>query len=78
MRRGFWDREMVALLLLLSILPLLLTWFWFSGANGFGRLIFTLVISGLWHLVFMLARAPPPSFAGALTAVTIAMLAPQT
>ncbi|MDO5641295.1 MAG: RnfABCDGE type electron transport complex subunit D [Paracoccus sp. (in: a-proteobacteria)] len=76
MRRGLWDREMVALLLLFALLPMLLAWLWFGGTAALGRLIFTLVISGLWHLIFMLARAQPPSFAGALTALAVAMLAP--
>lgn len=77
MRRGLWDREMVALLLLLAMMPLLLAWLGFGGRGALGRLIFTLVISGFWHLIFMLARAQPPSFAGALTGVAVAMLAPQ-
>lgn len=77
MRRGLWDREMVALLLLLAMLPLLLTWLWFGGFDALARLVFTLVVSGIWHLIFMLARAQPPSFAGAITAVGVAMLAPQ-
>ncbi len=77
MRRGLWDREMVALLLLLSLLPLILAWAVFGGSDALARLLFTLVVSGLWHLIFMLSRAQPPSFAGALTAVAVAMLAPQ-
>lgn len=77
MRRGIWDREMVALLLLLAIMPLVLAWLGFGGLDAAGRLIFTLAISGLWHLIFMLTRAQPPSFAGALTGVAVAMLAPQ-
>lgn len=77
MKRGLWDREMVALLLLLAMLPMVFAWLWFGGLDALGRLVFTLVISGIWHLVFMLARAQPPSFAGAITAVGVAMLAPQ-
>jgi Na+-transporting NADH:ubiquinone oxidoreductase subunit B len=72
-----WDREMVALLLLLAMMPLLLAWLGYGGLEAGVRLIFTLTISGLWHLVFMLVRAQPPSFSGALTAVAVAMLAPQ-
>lgn len=77
MTRGLWDREMVALLLLLALMPMVLAWLWFAGGDGLARLILTLAISGFWHLVFMLARAQPPSFAGALTGVAVAMLAPQ-
>lgn len=77
MRRGLWDREMVALLLLLAMMPMTLAWLWFGGVEALGRLILTLLVSGLWHMIFMLARAQPPSFAGALTGVAVAMLAPQ-
>lgn len=74
--RGLWDRETVALLLLAAFLPILLAWLAYGGLPAAARLGFTLVISGLWHLTFMLARAQPPSFAGVLTAVAVAMLAP--
>jgi len=77
MKRGLWDREMVALILLLALMPLVLAWLAFGGIDALGRLIFTLVVSGLLHLIFMLARAQPPSFAGALTGVAVAILAPQ-
>ncbi|MGO4906774.1 RnfABCDGE type electron transport complex subunit D [Pseudorhodobacter sp. W20_MBD10_FR17] len=77
MKRGLWDREIIALLLLLAMLPMLLAWLAYGGLDAASRLAFTLVTSGLWHLVFMLARAQPPSFAGALTAIAVAMLAPQ-
>lgn len=77
MKHGMWDREMVALLLLLAMMPLLLAWLGFGGVEAIVRLVLTLVISGLWHMIFMLARAQPPSFAGAVTAVAVAMLAPQ-
>lgn len=77
MTRGLWDREMVAMLLLLALMPMALTWLWFGGAEAVGRLLFVLLISGLWHVIFMLVRAQPPSFAGALTGLAVAMLAPQ-
>ena len=72
-----WDREMVALLLLLALMPMLLAWLGFGGVDALVRLMFTLLISGLWHFIFMLTRAQPPSFAGALTGVAVAMLVPQ-
>lgn len=74
--RGLWDRETVALLLLAAMLPLGLTWLLGAGSAGLLRLILVLVAAGLWHVAFMLARAQPPSFAGALTALAIAVLAP--
>lgn len=77
MTRGIWDRETVALLLLAALMPVALAWLWYGGAPAAGRLILALVISGIWHLIFMLARAQPPSFAGALTALAVAMLAQQ-
>jgi len=76
MTRGIWDRETVALLLLAAALPLAVTWLLTTGAAGAIRLAFVLVAAGLWHIAFMLARAQPPSFAGALTALAIAVLAP--
>lgn len=75
MIRGIWDRETAALVLLAAALPVAVTWLHASGAAGAVRLVFVLVVAGLWHLVFMVARAQPPSFAGALTALLIAMLA---
>jgi Na+-transporting NADH:ubiquinone oxidoreductase subunit B len=74
--RGIWDRETVALLLLLAVLPLAVTWLLTTGTAGMLRLAFVLVTAGVWHLAFMLARAQPPSFAGALAALAIAILAP--
>ncbi|MBX3531912.1 MAG: RnfABCDGE type electron transport complex subunit D [Rhizobiaceae bacterium] len=76
MKRGIWDRETVALLLLAAILPLAVTWLLATGMSGAFRLLFVLVAAGAWHLVFMVARAQPPSFAGAITALAIAVLAP--
>ena len=76
MTRGLWDREMVALVLLAAVMPMALAWLWYGGSAAMGRLVLTLFLSGFWHLVFMLARAQPPSFAGALTALAVAMLAP--
>ncbi len=74
--RGIWDRETVALLLLAASLPLVTTWLVTVGTQGILRLGFVLISAGLWHVAFMLVRAQPPSFAGALTALAIAILAP--
>lgn len=76
MTRGIWDRETVALFLLAAALPLAVTWLQATGMAGAVRLGFVLAAAGIWHVLFMLARAQPPSFAGALTALAVAMLAP--
>ncbi|WP_172293478.1 RnfABCDGE type electron transport complex subunit D [Pseudoruegeria sp. HB172150] len=77
MIRGIWDRETVALMLLAAAFPVFVAWVQADGWYAIGRLIFFLVVAGIWHVIFMLARAQPPSFAGALTALTIAILAPH-
>lgn len=77
MIRGLWDREMVAVMLLAALMPLALTWLWFGGFEAAGRLVVALVVAGFWHIVFMLARAQPPSLAGAVTALAVAMMAPE-
>ncbi|MEJ1993346.1 MAG: RnfABCDGE type electron transport complex subunit D [Maritimibacter sp.] len=77
MTRGIWDRETTALMLIAALMPVALAWLWYGGADAIGRLILTLIISGIWHLIFMLARAQPPSLAGAITALAVAMLVPQ-
>lgn len=74
--RGLWDRETVALLLLASVVPLAVTWLLATGTDGLLRLVFVLAAAGFWHLAFMLAHAQPPSFAGAFTALAVAVLAP--
>ncbi|MBF9029031.1 NADH-quinone reductase [Rhodobacterales bacterium HKCCE3408] len=77
MTRGLWDRETVALFLIAALMPLALAWLWAGGAEAAARLAAALVISGGWNLVFMLARAQPPSLGGAITALAVAMLAPE-
>ena len=77
MIRGLWDRETVALMVLAAMLPLAVMWLQVGGIPAAGRLVFFLVFAGIWHVVFMLARAQPPSFAGAVTALAIAILAPE-
>ncbi len=77
MTRGLWDRETVALMLLAAYLPLAVFWIWFGGAEAVARLGLAALVIGGWHLVFMLARAQPPSLAAAATALAVAMLAPE-
>ena len=77
MTRGLWTRETVALLLLAAYLPLMLFWLWFGGAGALAQLGLALLVVAVWHLVFMLVRAQPPSLAAITTALAIAMLAPE-
>lgn len=77
MMRGIWDRETVAVLLLAALLPVGVTWLLAGGADALARLAFFLVVAGAWHVIWMLARAQPPSLAGIVTALALAMLAPQ-
>ncbi|MDO5603651.1 MAG: RnfABCDGE type electron transport complex subunit D [Paracoccus sp. (in: a-proteobacteria)] len=74
---GIWHRETNAMLLIAAALPMALAWLWFGGLDAAGRLVLVLIVAGIWHLAFMLARAQAPSFAGALTALFVAMLAPD-
>jgi len=77
MTRGLWTRETVALLTLAALLPLALFWLWIGGASAFLRLALVLLAIAIWHLVFMLARAQPPSLSAGVTSLAIAILAPQ-
>ena len=77
MMRGIWDRETIALMLLAAAFPIAAAWLLDVQWEGLARLLFFLVVAGIWHVIFMLVRAQPPSFAGALTALAIAMLAPE-
>lgn len=77
MMRGLWDRETVALVLLAAYLPLALFWLWFGGAEAALRLGAVVLILAIWNLIFLLVRAQPPSLATLVTALAIAMLAPE-
>jgi Na+-transporting NADH:ubiquinone oxidoreductase subunit B len=77
MSRGLWTRETVALLTLASVLPIAVFWLWLEGAEALARLALTLLVIAIWHLVFMLSRAQPPSLSALVTALAIAMLAPE-
>lgn len=77
MTRGLWTRETVAILLIAATFPLALFWLWFGGTAALARLGLCVLVVGVWHLVFMLARAQAPSLAGLLTALAVAMLAPE-
>ncbi|WP_112322697.1 RnfABCDGE type electron transport complex subunit D [Oceanibium sediminis] len=77
MIRGLWNRETVALMLLAAYLPLALFWLWLGGSEALGRLGLSVLVVAIWHLVFMLVRAQPPSLAALTTALAVAMLAPE-
>lgn len=77
MTRGLWDRETVALVLIAAHLPLALFWLWYDGDEAVARLGLATLVLAFWHLVFMLARAQPPSLAAVTTALAVAMLAPE-
>lgn len=77
MTRGLWDRETVALLLLAAYLPLAIFWLRYGGGEAALRLGLAALVLAAWNLVFLLARAQQPSFASIVTALSIAMLAPE-
>ena len=77
MKRGIWDRETVALMLIAALMPVALAWLWFGGTVAIGRLLIAMALAGVWHIVFMLVRAQPPSFAVVITALGVAMFAPE-
>ncbi|AZQ66615.1 NADH-quinone reductase [Silicimonas algicola] len=77
MTRGIWTRETVVLMLLASYLPLTLFWLWFGGVEALLRLGFVALVLAFWNLVFLLARAQPISLAFLITALAVAMLAPE-
>lgn len=77
MIRGLWSRETVALMLLAAYLPLAMVWLWHGGSSALARSGLALLVTAIWHLVFMLARAQPPSLSAIWTALAIAMLAPE-
>lgn len=77
MIRGIWDRETVALLLLCASLPIAVTWLLAEGWDAVPRIGLAALCIGFWQLIWMLARAQPPSLAALVTALAIAILAPE-
>lgn len=75
MSGGLWTRETVAMLLLACFLPLATAWGWYGGPVA--RVLLALLIVYGWQLVFLLARAQAPSLSGIITALAVAMLAPE-
>jgi len=64
-------------LLIAAYFPIALFWVWYEGAEALLRLGLVLLVVAIWHLVFMLLRAQPPSLAALTTALAIAILAPE-
>lgn len=77
MIRGIWTRETVALILVAAALPVAVTWLWDEGGSGAARLLFVIILGGLWQALFTIVRAQPPSAMGAISALAMAMLAPD-
>ena len=77
MTRGLWDRETVALFLLAAYLPLAVFWLWSEGPEAAVRLGVVVLVLLICHLIFLLARAQPPTLAGLVAALAVAMLAPE-
>jgi Na+-transporting NADH:ubiquinone oxidoreductase subunit B len=77
MMKGLWDRETTALMLLAAYMQLALFWLWYGGSQALAGLGLAMLCLTVWNLVFMLARAQPPSFAAIITALAFAMLAPE-
>jgi Na+-transporting NADH:ubiquinone oxidoreductase subunit B len=77
MIRGLWSRETVALLTVAALFPLAVFWFWHGGVEALFSAAFALLVISIWQLLFMLSRAQPPSLSALVTALAIAMLAPE-
>lgn len=77
MIRGLWDRETVALMLIAAYMPIALFWLWSGGADAVAWLGLTFLVIAGWHLLFMLVRAQAPSLSAVISALAIAMLAPE-
>ncbi|QPM92307.1 RnfABCDGE type electron transport complex subunit D [Pseudooceanicola algae] len=77
MSRGIWTRETVVMLLLAAYLPLALFWLWYGGIEAASKLALVALVLGIWQLVFLLARAQPMSLSAGITALGIAVLAPE-
>ncbi|MCC1493715.1 RnfABCDGE type electron transport complex subunit D [Cognatishimia sp. F0-27] len=77
MTRGLWTRETVVIMLLAAYLQLALFWLWFGGIEEVQRFALAALILAIWQLVFLLARAQPVSLSAVITALAIAMLAPE-
>ena len=77
MTRGLWDRETVALLLIAACLPLAVMWLRYGGIDAVLHYLSVLLVLAIWQLVFLLARAQPPSLSAVVTALAIAMLSPE-
>ena len=64
-------------MLLAAYMPLALFWLRYEGADAVVRLGLAVLVIAFWHFVFMLGRAQPLSLAALITALAIAILAPE-
>lgn len=74
---GIWKSETVALIFLAAALPVAAAWLLSVGMAGAARLALAVVLGGLWQVLFTIVRAQPPSAAGAVAALAMAMLVPE-
>jgi Na+-transporting NADH:ubiquinone oxidoreductase subunit B len=63
------------MLLLACFMPMATAWVWYGGPLP--RVFLLLMIVYGWQLLFVLARAQAPSLSGVITALAVAMLAPE-
>lgn len=77
MIRGIWDRETVALILVAALAPVAVLWLAEARGAGAVRLVSFVLTIGILHLLFMLARAQPPSAAALVTALALAVFTPE-
>ena len=73
MNQGIWQRETVAALLVAAMLPIAFIWIWHEGASAISRLVFAALLLAIWQLIFMIARAQPPSLSLLVTGLAIAI-----
>lgn len=77
MKQGLWDRETVALLLVAAHVPLAVIWLWHGSVASLAVFGLVVLVLAAWQLLFVLTRTQPPSLSALMTALAVAMLAPE-
>ncbi len=77
MTGGVWNRETVGWVLAAALLPVLAALVVERGADPLLRVVAGLAVTALWQALFRAAQGVPPSAAGAVTAVAVAVMAPE-
>jgi len=77
MTGGVWNRETVGWVLAATLLPVLAALMVERGADPLLRVAAGLAVTGLWQALFRAAQGVPHSAAGAVTAVAVAVMAPE-